>query len=518
MLLAALAGFIGLTAACGGDSEEAATPTASQEPTKATEPTATAEAAEPTSAPTQAPTPESYVILTAEPDSGYVGTEFTVTGEGLPPNTEGELIWGTYDGSYDMDVTVENVLFLAKKYDPTRVSMGKVSIDADGKFSIKVTAPEDYGELHDVFVSIDGEDVAKGGFRIKRLITISPESGPIGTPITITATGLGYKPYESIVALRYDNNPTGIVTAITTRGTAVATIRASGKAGKHVLDLNHGARSVPYLNNQQAGTAHIPDFRLWFTITDDTVMPPDSIEWPNDDYLAKSADIETITTRTLTDSNIGDAAFEPVSGPILSSTILKAAGLEANAEVELFWVTARGNRVSATGWSLAEKSLGTFTADGSGNLEATVEVPDDLGGWHVVKIASKEEILAEVPFFVEHSIVGITPRQVKAGDVIEIQVKGIGWTELDNGVAIVYDNSYLGFACGFNSVGDVTVYLVATGEPGVHLVSFYPMIYQGHGEPPWGYQQAILTFAQDAPGLQLGYRLPVLHMAFEIVE
>jgi hypothetical protein len=46
----------------------------------------------------------------------------------------------------------------------------------------------------------------------------------------------------------------------------------------------------------------------------------------------------------------------------------------------------------------------------------------------------------------------------------------------------------------------------------------YPMIYQGHGEPPWGYQQAILTFAQDAPGLQLGYRLPALHMAFEIVE
>ena len=61
-------------------------------------------------------------------------------------------------------------------------------------------------------------------------------------------------------------------------------------------------------------------------------------------------------------------------------------------------------------------------------------------------------------------------------------------------------------------------YLVATGEPGIHLISMYPMIYQGHGEPPWGYQQAILTFAQDAPGLQLGYRLPAMHMAFEIVE
>ena len=174
--------------------------------------------------------------------------------------------------------------------------------------------------------------------------------------------------------------------------------------------------------------------------------------------------------------------------------------------------------MSASGWSLAEKSLGVFKANASGDLEATVDIPDDLGGWHVVKVATKDEILAEVPFFVEHSIIGITPKQVKAGDVIEVHVKGIGWTELDNGVAITYDNAYIGFACGFNSIGDVTVYLVATGEPGVHLVSFYPMIYQGHGEPPWGYQQAILTFAHDAPGLELGYRLPALHMAFEIVE
>lgn len=302
------------------------------------------------------------------------------------------------------------------------------------------------------------------------------------------------------------------------RGSAVGTIRASGASGRHVIDANHGARSVPYLNNQQAGTAHIPDFRLWFTVTDDTVMPPDSIEWPDDDYLATAKDIPSVVTATLTSAEFTNAEFTPPTGPILSTSNLTVEGLDPNMDVELFWVTARGNRVSPTGWQLAESSIGVVQTDGEGSIDAAVDIPDDLGGWHVVKLVGNGQVLGEVPFFVEHSIVGITPQKVKAGEVIEIQVKGIGWTELDNGVAIVYDNSYLGFACGFNSRGDVTVLLVATGDPGIHLVSFYPMIYQGHGEPPWGYQQAILTFAQDAPGLQLGYRLPALHMSFEIIE
>lgn len=272
-LLAASFALLVFASACGGDSNAAN----ADEAGDGAAPTATPEAANLVATATEAPTPPTYEVLKIEPDSGYVGTEFTVTGENLPPNTEGEFIWATFNGYYDMEATAENVLFFAKRYDPIRTSLGKVQIDGAGKFSATFTAPEDYGEFHDIFLSVDEEDVAKGGFRIERFISISPESGPIGTPITIKATGLGYKPYESIVAIRYDNSPTGIVTAITTRGTAVGTIRASGKAGAHVIDANHGARSVPYLNNQQAGTAHIPDFRLWFTVTDDTVMPPDSM-------------------------------------------------------------------------------------------------------------------------------------------------------------------------------------------------------------------------------------------------
>ncbi len=95
---------------------------------------------------------------------------------------------------------------------------------------------------------------------------------------------------------------------------------------------------------------------------------------------------------------------------------------------------------------------------------------------------------------------------------------GLGWKPYDNGVALTGDNAYIGFACGFNSRGDVTVPLVATGEPGIHLIDLYPMLYQGHGKPPWGYQFPYLTYPEDFPGLDLGYNLPALRLAIEIVE
>jgi hypothetical protein len=342
-------------------------------------------------------------------------------------------------------------------------------------------------------------------------------TGPIGTPITIKVTGLGVRQYENTIAVRYDNFPTGIITAVTTKGTAIAQIRASGSAGKHVIDVGHGARGVPFLNNQQSGTAHIPDSRFEFTVTSDTELPAFYLDWPDEGRLAKaSADISRTTSSNLVKA-VPPAVLESASGPILSQNTLSASGLTPNVEVELFWITARGNRVSPSGWSLTETPLTKATADAGGSLNASFQVPDDLGGWHLIKVVQGDKVVAEAPFFIERSLLEVTPKQVKRGEVFTVYIKGVGWTELDNGVAITYDNVYIGFACGFNSNGDVTVELVATGEPGVHLIDLYPMIYQGHGKPPWGYQQPFLSYKQDFPGLALGYKLPVFRLAVQVM-
>ncbi len=49
------------------------------------------------------------------------------------------------------------------------------------------------------------------------------------------------------------------------------------------------------------------------------------------------------------------------------------------------------------------------------------------------------------------------------------------------------------------------------------VFDLYPMLYQGHGAPPWGYQVPFLTFAQDFPGIALGYNLPSFRLAIKVV-
>jgi hypothetical protein len=505
---AALFVLLSFIAACSGSSDSKPTPTAAS---TNTQPAATASP--------KAAVPKDLKLLKVSPDNGSAGTAFTITGDGLPADKDAEILWATVDGSWDTTATPENIQFNKRVYKDKRISLGKVHIDASGKLNGTAKAPDDFGEVHDIYMAIEGQDVAKSGFRIMRKVTISPESGPIGTPISIKVTGLSWSQYTSVVSVRYDNQPLGIITAVETRGTATGVIRASGTAGKHVIDVNHGARSVPFLNNQQSGTANIPDWRFTFTITDDKTMPQTTIDWPDASRVAKLSTAAPTASSGKLSASSAKAQLAPSSGPILSSASFTATGMTAGTEYELFWVTARGNRTSPTGWSLGETSLGKKAAGADGLLQVDVKIPDDLGGWHVIKVAGAGAIVAEVPYFVERSLTGagVTPQKVKAGDPIQINVKGIGWTELDNGVAITYDNGYIGFACGFNSNGDVTVNLIATGAPGIHLIDIYPMIYQGHGESPWGYQQPLLAFKEDAPGLSLGYRLPTFRLAFEIV-
>ena len=58
------------------------------------------------------------------------------------------------------------------------------------------------------------------------------------------------------------------------------------------------------------------------------------------------------------------------------------------------------------------------------------------------------------------------PTSGPAGTPVTIHLKGVGWTEYDNIYVATYDNAYMGYACGFNSQGDVVINFTAAGEPG----------------------------------------------------
>lgn len=105
------------------------------------------------------------------------------------------------------------------------------------------------------------------------------------------------------------------------------------------------------------------------------------------------------------------------------------------------------------------------------------------------------------------------------GQQFSIHIEGIGWTQLDNTVAVDYDNSYAGYGCGFNSNGDVVLNLTATGGPGTHLIGLYPMLYSlspSFADTPYG-MVPLLTYAADDPALALGYQLGAFRFAITVV-
>jgi hypothetical protein len=130
-----------------------------------------------------------------------------------------------------------------------------------------------------------------------------------------------------------------------------------------------------------------------------------------------------------------------------------------------------------------------------------------------VALRSGDDLLARAFFVVETSVVSITPASGPAGTPVTIRLKGVGWTEYDNIYVATYDNAYMGYACGFNSQGDVVINFTAAGEPGAHVIDLYPGIYQGPPtEPQQLYRLPQLTYADDHPG----NKIPALRFIFDV--
>ena len=183
------------------------------------------------------------------------------------------------------------------------------------------------------------------------------------------------------------------------------------------------------------------------------------------------------------------------------------------------------NRVAAGGggWEESSKVVAQGTADPFGRVAFVFATPDDLGGLHGLwvdagvgrsdvekgdtKVAGKTAL-----HWIAPSAFPLDVGRGPAGTTFRIHLKGVGWTETANIYTVVYDNSYIGYACAFNSQGDIEIFLKATGEPGWHFIDLYPAIYKGKETRPQNFKIPQLTFADDHPGEDL----PRFRFAFEI--
>ena len=428
-----------------------------------------------------------------------VGTEVDAIAEGLPPRRKVDLIWQTVKGGW---VVEDYYHFRGKKFAETARPVGQVETDAGGRLAAHFKIPEDYGGVHEVIVSDNGVPLAQGGIEVSQTFEMHPSEGPVGTPIELRVKGLGWRTMDSTWVINWDNQEVGWVSATDTRGTAVARFRASGSVGEHQLRVLTGYMGQGYLNHEQAPNAYLPRPAFVFRVTPGRV--------------AASAYAEPYAKQPVPASEAasedGVLSVTPTQGPVLTNASLKARGLPASTPVSIVWGTQEGSRVSGNGFAPKEVELRKMTVGADGRLDTSVTIPDDLGGLHTLSIRSGGSTLARTYFVVETSVVSMSPMSGPAGTPVTIHLKGVGWTDYDNIYVATYDNGYMGYACGFNSQGDVIVNFTATGSPGIHLIDFYPGIYQGPEGSQQLYRLPQLTYADDHPG----NHIPALRFAFEV--
>jgi len=442
---------------------------------------------------------KTLTLTRANADKPVVGTEVNATAEGLPPNRTVDLVWETVDGGW---VVEDGFRFRGKRFTESTKVLARPTVGPDGRLAAHFTVPEDYGGVHAVIVADGGVPLAQGGIEVTQTFEVHPSEGPIGTPIELRVTGFGWRTMDSTWVVNWDNQEVGYVSATDTRGSAVARFRATGPVGDHEIKVYTGYMGQSYLNHEQAPNAYLPRPRFVFRVTPGVLASRGYVE-PYQRQKMPAPDV-----------NVAGAAVRvaPMQGPVKTRAVISGSGFPSNQAVSLIWGTQAGSRVSGNGFAPKELELAKLTSAADGRLDASLTIPEDLGGMHTLSIRSGDKTLARTFFAIETSIVSISPTSGPVGTPVTIHLKGVGWTDFDNIYIATYDNAYMGYACGFNSQGDVIVNFTAAGSPGTHLIDFYPGIYQGPEKDQQLYRLPQLTYADDHPG----NKIPALRFAFEV--
>jgi hypothetical protein len=445
-----------------------------------------------------------YALLDLQHEKpAVVGMSVRATVSGMRPGAQAELTWGTVSGGWIIE---DYYHFRGKKYTESATSLGRFIVDDKGRLDARFVIPEDFGGVHEVTVLVDGKPVAQNGINVTQTFAMSPTTGPVGTPIELKVTGLGWRTMESTWVVNWDNQELGFVSAAGTRGSAVARFRAAGPIGDHSVKMYTGWQGQSYLNYEQSPVADLPRPEFTFKTTSGPPAYPAAHAEPYKPQPIPSAEDKPTGTRV---------KLHPTQGPVGSRAVLTGDGFKPGEQLQLQWGTFVGSRVSGNGFAPQDTSLGEVQAGSDGRIEWPVTIPEDLGGVHALTVRRGQDIVGQAHFVIETSIVAMTPTSGPAGTPVSIHLKGVGWTEYDNIYVATYDNAYMGYVCGFNSQGDVVINFTAAGEPGAHIIDLYPGIYQGPAtEPQQLYRLPQLTYGDDHPG----NLIPALRFTFEVTR
>ena len=174
--------------------------------------------------------------LALSPTQGPVGTRAMLRGEGFNGVQALQLVWQTYVGSR----------VSGNGFEPQESVIAEVKVGSNGAIEFPVTIPDDLGGLHGLALRDGERTVALTHFVIETsIVSMTPTSGPVGTPVTIHLKGVGWTEYDNIYVATYDNAYMGYVCGFNSHGDVVINFTASGAPGEHLIDLFPGIYQGP---------------------------------------------------------------------------------------------------------------------------------------------------------------------------------------------------------------------------------------------------------------------------------
>jgi len=515
--------------------------------------------------------------ITLSPPAAVVGSSVLVSGQGYPPNTSLTLQWNTVDASWI--VTGNPPRVTGVNATPVQSTLGQVQTDGAGSFSVHVTVPNDYGGQHIIQALFANGTVITGRaiFTLEPSFTVSPASGPAGTPIEVTAKGLGYGPYSTNYFMYWDNSQVGYFTALTSHGATNFTFYASGMPGTHYIEIYQGYPGPGYLNPWDAAPSletqslfapYIP-FHAEFNMTADPsstsiqvtslvvlaaalvsiglfvgvarvdpekrrsvgkplaavliviaivaagagaylALAPSSTSAPSS-YTPQATVVRPLVTVPQSSATTGPRiSVSPDIASVGQNITVNGAGFRPGSQVPLSFSDRVGDNI--LGFKLVSDPLKNVTAGSDGTFSLTMNTPPTLGGIHYISAANLTRD-SNGTLFVQRTAT-INATQGPAGSIVAVVLRGVGWTFNTNLATLDYDNSYIGYGCGFFSNGNVTFYLTVTGAPGLHTIDVYPSVWWGPStqtnQLSIEYRYPLLT-PQDHPEL-----MPSFHFTFLI--
>jgi len=458
-------------------------------------------------------------FLSVSPTTAPVGAKIAISGQNLTPNTSLLLEWSTATTTWNVGdpgtptaTSVPEVLGITSV--PSEEILGNVATNATGSFSQTVAVPVDNNGAHVIGVFAAGAKTAsaQATFTLEPSFRFSPSSGPVGTPITVYASGLGARLYASAYHVLFDNNYLGYMTGMTTHGQANFTFDVTGVVGLHTISVYNGYPGPAYLNSNQAPasvsiTSYDPPlipFHGQFNITASAPAAASSFT-PQATVIRPQVILPQVTATS------GERmTVTPNVAPVGTVVNVTGLGFPPNTTTPLGWATHIGSHV--VGFAAITESLRNVTTNSAGSFSFTMKVPYDLGGLHNITAPAVAKN-GNATLYIERSA-SISATQGPEGSLVDVTMTGLGWTYQDNIAAVDYDNSFMGYVCGFNTNGNITLHLPVTGAPGYHTIDLYPANYLGPTAPNSSsiaiYRYPILT-PYDGPA-----QVPLFHFSFLI--